>query len=697
MSPHEPVADFVTILTHPVLPMAKTWQQDGTIKPYSTAKHFRLQTRSVANLRELSTVLTRLESRSRSCIIRGWYKGEDYARDHNPEHKDGHAVRQLEMFEERPHHWCLIEVDEFVPVVSDPASDTVGAIEEYIAAHLPDCFASRSYHWQLSNSAGSPKHIGRLKVHIWFWLATPYESDRLRAWVRACQINSDPAVCNTVQVHYTAAPIFEEGVVDPVVVRSGFVDHGHDLVDLVIPDDMRMPEKELRRERLQAAISGDRVANILFEKGMVKSYGKDGQLFVECPRSDHHSGESGETTTVYYPANTGGYATGNFKCLHAHCVDEPQGSFIEALGIPAADPDDFDDITDVEVTETPASEALTERFTPIHAAVFAAQRVTTHWLIKEVIPAADLVAVYGASGSGKTFVVLDMVMAIARGVPWRGLRTHKGRVIYVVTEGSVGFRRRLLAYAKHHDISLDDVDIFAIPDSPSLLDKKDCDALIKAIRSIGGARVVVLDTLAQVTAGGNENSGEDMGRALRNAAVIGRALDATVLLVHHTGKDEARGARGWSGIKGALDAELEVVRAEDDRVLAVTKQKDGEEGAEYGFRLLQLPIDQIDEDGNPVTSCAVVEQDASRRQVSRIRDLGPNERLVRDTLMALSIGGDGWADQDEVIRVALDGLPDDEKKRPFQLKRAGKKLQDVGIFLARGNDWKDVTFGEQEK
>ena len=56
------------------------------------------------------------------------------------------------------------------------------------------------------------------------------------------------------------------------------------------------------------------------------------------------------------------------------------------------------------------------------------------WLIKGVLPVADVIVLFGASGSGKSFVALDMAASIARGVPWRERRTAKGRVLVIAAE-----------------------------------------------------------------------------------------------------------------------------------------------------------------------------------------------------------------------------------------------------------------------
>lgn len=64
----------------------------------------------------------------------------------------------------------------------------------------------------------------------------------------------------------------------------------------------------------------------------VREIGRDGQTYIRCPFDEEHSSDSGPTETVYYPAGTGGYERGHFKCLHAHCMDRSDADYIEAMG-----------------------------------------------------------------------------------------------------------------------------------------------------------------------------------------------------------------------------------------------------------------------------------------------------------------------------------------------------------------------------
>lgn len=239
---------------------------------------------------------------------------------------------------------------------------------------------------------------------------------------------------------------------------------------------------------------------------------------------------------------------------------------------------------------------------------FAKGKLPT-WIIKSVLPKAELAVMFGESGSGKSFLVMDMALAISRGVDWCGHKVKQGRVVYIAAEGAGGARTRANAYALHHGLPLDDLPFGVINAAPNFLQKTDAMDVAKAIVASGPCDVVIVDTFAQTTPGANENSAEDIGRALAHCKGIHRATGALVILVHHSGKDASKGARGWSGIKAAADAEIEVTRLADARCARISKLKDGEDGATFPFRLAPIPVG-VDEDGDPITSCVVSYTDA---------------------------------------------------------------------------------------
>lgn len=350
-----------------------------------------------------------------------------------------------------------------------------------------------------------------------------------------------------------------------------------------------------------------------------------------------------------------------------------------------ASPDEFPTAEQIDAAEQAAP--LKYEFKPLGV---LRQGRKLSWIVKGVLPKAQLAALYGASGSGKTFFALDLAMSIARGLDWRGHRVKQTNVAYVVAEGADGFLLRAGAYAQHHGIEdIDAVPMRAITSAPNLRDTKDVRELIRGIKAFGGVGLVVVDTLAQTTPGANENASEDMSPAIANCQAIHAATGAMVLLVHHSGKDAARGMRGWSGMRGALDAEIEVARGLTGRVATLTKAKDGADGAEWGFELEVVQMG-VDEDLDPVTSCVVVEREVNKAKTVG-RKLGAVEALVNAVIQEFAEAQTTGIELDAVVAEAARRMPEVKGKtdtRRQVAKRAAKSLclPDVGLYeLAEDN------------
>ena len=125
-------------------------------------------------------------------------------------------------------------------------------------------------------------------------------------------------------------------------------------------------------------------------------------------------------------------------------------------------------------------------------------------------------------------------------------------------------------------------------------------------------RLVIIDTLSRAMAGGDENSGKDMTGAVKQIDAIRAATGAHVCVVHHCGKDEARGARGHSSLRAAMDTEIEISRPEGETIttVRVTKQRDLPTVEPMPFSL-KTAVLGIDRRGKPITSCTVHHENAS--------------------------------------------------------------------------------------
>jgi hypothetical protein len=313
----------------------------------------------------------------------------------------------------------------------------------------------------------------------------------------------------------------------------------------------------------------------------------------------------------------------------------------------------------------------------------------TPWLIKGVFPNAEVGAFFGESGSGKSFIVLDMVLAIARGVEWNGNRVTQGNVAYVVAEGGGGFSNRIAAYDAHNGTQIGGGGMpafVALDGAPNITDPAEVKLMLVALSRHKNLKVVVLDTLAQVTPGANENSGEDMGRALAAAKRIHKRTGATVLIVAHAGKDATRGMRGWSGIKAAMDFEILIERSGDYRAATITKMKDGGgEGAEYPFKLNVIALG-VDDDGDAVSSCTVAFGNLPVKPTKESA-AGKHQKVILAALNGLMVAG--APTRDELLADAvrnIDPKVNPEKRRDRarealnDLLKAGKLIEVGGLI-----------------
>ena len=189
----------------------------------------------------------------------------------------------------------------------------------------------------------------------------------------------------------------------------------------------------------------------------------------------------------------------------------------------------------------------------------------------------------------------------------------------------------------------------------------DTNDLIASILDFGRPGAVFIDTWAQTTPGANENAGEDMGKALGHCKRIHKATGALVVLIHHSGKDQSRGARGWSGLNAASDCTIEVTRNENDRCATIVKMKDGEDGAQFGFKLLTVPLDEN------TSSCVVEHTVATPKSRATREGTGTIQKLVQAAIRD-SLDSDNLADPIDVYKLAIEGQALDPEVEPGSKK-----------------------------
>ena len=251
-----------------------------------------------------------------------------------------------------------------------------------------------------------------------------------------------------------------------------------------------------------------------------------------------------------------------------------------------------------KIGETPRQRAL---FFPLGSA----KPRPVDWLIFGLIETDCIGMVYGDSGVGKTFIALDIALSIATGTPYHGKPVKQGAVFYIAGEGRNGITRRRGAWQHQRGVTTEQMAQSPIycSDGNLILNSASAEDIIQAVSSIAETvstepRLVVLDTLAR-TMEGDENSAKDFNQYLQAAAAIQDKFQCTVLIVHHTGKDGARGARGSSAIKAGMDFSyaLNKTKSGNAIVLMCEKLKDGEQPQAITYRLQPVSFETEIEGG----------------------------------------------------------------------------------------------------
>lgn len=257
----------------------------------------------------------------------------------------------------------------------------------------------------------------------------------------------------------------------------------------------------------------------------------------------------------------------------------------------------------------------------------------SQYLVKGLIERESFVVLYGPPGSGKTFLALEMLRCIATGELFFDRSVHAGAVLYIASEGGRSVERRLFGLCQERMASRDLTMVpMALIPQPIMLNSlnaaQEIESIVEAGKSLEdwyGKRLqlLVVDTLSRSIPGGNENDAGVMSAVVHNCKEMMRELECGVLLVHHSGKDQSQGARGHSSLLAAVDSELRIKRNGLVRDLYADKQRDGEEGQQLSFKLDRIEIGR-DEDGDPVTTCVVVDSGIEldpRGKISPAQDL----------------------------------------------------------------------------
>ena len=273
-------------------------------------------------------------------------------------------------------------------------------------------------------------------------------------------------------------------------------------------------------------------------------------------------------------------------------------------------------------------------------------------LVKGVLPSAGVGFVVGQSKAGKSFFTLDLGLRVAAGAKVLGSRTKQGGCAYIAAEDPNGCRARAMAWRKAHprgsatpfELIPGPLNLLALDDMEDL--KGELAAAASRFEEAGSRlALVVIDTLSRSLPGADENNSVAMSDAFAALEELSRETGALVLVVAHFGKGGGeKGIRGWSGLDAASDATIAIERDETDpdlRLVTLSKVKNGVDGARFAFRLEEVDLGLVDDDGDAITSCVPVFEKVPDGPVKakKRKALTPPEQIVLQAVRSVTDQG----------------------------------------------------------
>jgi hypothetical protein len=229
---------------------------------------------------------------------------------------------------------------------------------------------------------------------------------------------------------------------------------------------------------------------------------------------------------------------------------------------------------------------------------------------------------YAETGIGKTTLATDRAACQTTGRDWLGAKVLlPGPVVYCALEGVHAFKRRLLAWKQHHGYSLlTPIGVYTLQQPINLMRPEDAVAIVTAVERLEPIWIYV-DTQARATPGAEENSTKDLGQVVAHIDWIRRRTGAGLTLIHHTGKDKNRGARGNNSIEAAADTVISLEASNGYHILKCLKMRSGPAYDPVSLKLTPVGDTVLFQESEKRAMSMQFEPDRERELQAKITDL----------------------------------------------------------------------------
>ena len=214
------------------------------------------------------------------------------------------------------------------------------------------------------------------------------------------------------------------------------------------------------------------------------------------------------------------------------------------------------------------------------AAYYLSERPPIEYIVERLIAESSVNVWFGQWGAKKTWAAIDLAVCVASGKQWLGMAVKPCNVLIIDEEsGDTRLANRIKdtmrgelgqmanASVPIKSVSLAQFNLLKRPD--------DADLLARLVLELD-AKLVIIDALADVMLGGDENAVKDTQPVFANLRFIAELTGAAFIVIHHANK--LGGYRGSSAIAGAIDTLLSVESKQDNSLITfkTEKMRDGE-------------------------------------------------------------------------------------------------------------------------
>jgi KaiC/GvpD/RAD55 family RecA-like ATPase len=271
------------------------------------------------------------------------------------------------------------------------------------------------------------------------------------------------------------------------------------------------------------------------------------------------------------------------------------------------------------------------------------QPLEIDWLIDGIVPNNAIGMIYGASGSGKSHIILSMAAMIANGNDWFGNDTKEGVALVLAGEGLGGITRRLKAIELEHDIEIKPSNLLVSSRAIGIDTEGGYTQVKAAIDSLETPpKIVFIDTLSRHLVASQENSNDDMARFINKLEEIRQKYGCTIILVHHTGKGENNSARGAYALLANIDFCFSVKNVDKNCSFSCDKMKDADDNIpKKNFKIKSVDLNMDDSKGKAITGACVVNSSAipglsvskPNKEEIAISTFNPNKEVWQTTFI----------------------------------------------------------------